>query len=152
MFLKLVNIDDDPNNVIYLESVKFFLNELLGAHTCKQVSKIFIKVNAHMYDMGECSVRQLKNNKISIRIKFSKKNNFIDSLITLAHECIHAKQFVKHELMTDKTWIWKGKDYGNDPYITMHYKKLPWEKEAYKKETSLTIKYLNHYFSKMNDA
>lgn len=149
MQLRLISKGDfDPNNAIYLDATGFFMRELLGQKTYGHVEKIHIKVQATMEDWGVCSVRTLKNGNITIRIKFRKKLNFLESLITLAHECVHAKQFITGQLSFGKKheWLWKGNSYGIDPYhgltTSQIYRKLPWEREAARKERDLTIKYL----------
>ena len=55
----------------------------------------------------------------------------------LAHELVHAKQFIKGELHpTLNKWKKYKKDYTKTPYL-----KQPWEKEAYKLEEELFNKY-----------
>lgn len=49
-------------------------------------------------------------------------------MLNLAHELIHAKQFLTGQL-TPYYFRWKNKDYSFTPYS-----KVPWEREAYKKE------------------
>ena len=59
----------------------------------------------------------------------------------LAHEMVHAKQFMKKELNVD-TRKWKGRVYkskASDPWDT----ELPWEKEAYRVEKTLYKNYIN---------
>lgn len=153
MQLRLISKEDnDPNNIIYLKSTEFFMNELLGKKTHAHVERLYIKVEAAMGYWGECFIRKLKNDNITIRIKFKKKLNFIQSLGTLAHECVHAKQFITGQLHIDSDEIfwWKGVSYGDDPYKGLSQKEvvklLPWEREAYGKENALVVKYLNHYF------
>jgi hypothetical protein len=59
----------------------------------------------------------------------------------LAHEMVHAKQYLKKELnMENRKWkgrVYKSKE--NDPWDM----KLPWEKEAYKVEKVLYKNYIN---------
>jgi hypothetical protein len=72
-----------------------------------------------------------------IEIELSKrddKGNMIDLDIimeTLAHELVHAKQFIIGEL-TPSLKYFKGKDYKCAPYS-----KQPWEREAYSKQKML---------------
>lgn len=56
-----------------------------------------------------------------------------EMLITLAHELVHAKQYLTGTLSRD-TNRWKGKIYHG-------YENTPWEKEAYKLESILYNKY-----------
>ena len=64
-------------------------------------------------------------------IKFS-----LDEMIKhLAHELVHAKQFIKGELHPSLR-NWKNKNYSKVPYC-----KTPWEKEAYSLEEELVNKH-----------
>ena len=74
---------------------------------------------------------------VTIEIELTKrddKGNMIDLDIimeTLAHELVHAKQFIIGEL-TPSLKYFKGKDYKCVPYS-----KQPWEREAYAKQKML---------------
>lgn len=58
-----------------------------------------------------------------------------EMMLNLAHELVHAKQFVKGELHNSLS-IWKKSDYSKIPYS-----KTPWEKEAYLLEDKLYNKF-----------
>jgi len=143
---------DDPNNGIYLNSVSYFLKALLGETEFTHVKHVDIKMDAVMKDDGECFTTKLKDGSIKIRLKVKKGMSFIQTLATLAHESVHAKQFITGELRFTKynDWVWKGKNYGVDPYKNLTpddiYTKLPWEKEAYYKENDLVKEYIEYYF------
>jgi hypothetical protein len=68
---------------------------------------------------------------------------FSEMLRNLAHEMVHAKQYLKGELCVD-VQSWKGIRFqsklGSDYDIN-----APWEKEAYRRETLLYKKLLDHY-------
>jgi predicted SprT family Zn-dependent metalloprotease len=63
-----------------------------------------------------------------------EKYRIDDILITLAHELIHAKQYIMGQLCPIHGNKWKGKTYTG-------YKNTPWEKEAYQFESELFYKY-----------
>lgn len=70
--------------------------------------------------------------KQSIEITLVRKGLTLDEMMhNLAHELVHAKQYLKGELSPYKH-MWKGKDYSECSYLT-----LPWEQEAYEKEEDL---------------
>ena len=70
--------------------------------------------------------------KKSIEITLARKDLTLDQMMhNLAHELIHAKQYLKGELSPYKH-MWKGKDYSKCSYLT-----LPWEQEAYANEEKL---------------
>jgi hypothetical protein len=60
-----------------------------------------------------------------------------EMMLNLAHEIVHAKQFIKGELHpTLQKWKKFKKDYAKTPYF-----KTPWEKEAYLMEDKIFNKY-----------
>ena len=65
------------------------------------------------------------------RKSFDVEFTLDEMMLNLAHELVHAKQFIKGELhpSLDK---WKRLDYTNVPYS-----RTPWEKEAYLLEDKL---------------
>jgi hypothetical protein len=56
-------------------------------------------------------------------------------MLNLAHELVHAKQFIKGELHPNLN-RWKSLDYSNTAYS-----RQPWEKEAYLLEDKLLETY-----------
>lgn len=75
-------------------------------------------------DYGYCL-----GSKDHVEIEIGKYNFSLDQMmVTLAHELIHAKQFLKGEL-TPTMKNWKTFNYEGVPYS-----RQPWEREAYKKE------------------
>jgi hypothetical protein len=63
-----------------------------------------------------------------------RKLGFIEMMLTLAHEMVHAKQILRGELICEPHWIWKG--HRANGYA---YKNQPWEREAYKMEKPLFL-------------
>lgn len=148
----ITNDGTDPNNEIYLNSVHYFLKQLIGKIEYNHVKVIDIKMNAVMHDDGECFITRLKDKTIKIRLKMKGGMNFVRTITTIAHECVHAKQYITKELKHNEfgDWLWKGKNYGVNPYkgltLDQTYKKLPWEKEAIFKENDLVKQYIDYYF------
>lgn len=62
----------------------------------------------------------------------TKNNPFLLQMQALAHEMVHAKQFLREELSAEGVWKWKGRNADNYAYTNQ-----PWEKEAYKLEKEL---------------
>lgn len=65
------------------------------------------------------------------RQSFDVKFTLDEMMLNLAHELVHAKQFIKGELHPNLN-KWKRLDYTNVPYS-----RTPWEKEAYLLEDKL---------------
>jgi hypothetical protein len=70
-------------------------------------------------------------------------------LMTLAHEMVHAKQYVRGQYRGELSRngkmkrIWLGKQY------TVAYLKRPWEREAFRRESELVIALFNSIAQKM---
>lgn len=69
-----------------------------------------------------------------------RKLGFIEMMQTLAHEMVHARQFLRGELTNNGAWKWKGRN--ADGY---DYENQPWEKEAYRLEKELFMKCFPHH-------
>lgn len=68
-------------------------------------------------------------------IQIAKKGQtFLQQMQALAHEMVHAKQFLRGELNCEGAWKWKGRM--ADGYA---YTNQPWEKEAYRLERELFL-------------
>ena len=85
-----------------------------------------------------------KNSENEFSIELDRNLNFHDLLETICHEMIHIKQYVKGELIEQNgQTIYKNILYNidaNDYYEDVD--NLPWEKEAYEKETYYSKLYL----------
>lgn len=147
----ITNNQIDSNNKIYLDSVNYFLKILLGDSDCNHVERVDVKMQSVIKNDGECFIRQLKNKKITVRIKVRKNMHFLRTLVTLAHECVHASQFINGKLKISKNgnWYWGTNNYGSNPYfgrtVDEVYNDLPWEKEAVYKENDLMKEFVDYY-------
>lgn len=90
-----------------------------------------------------------KNSENEFSIELDRNLNFHDLLETICHEMIHIKQYVKGELIEQNgQTIYKNILYNidaNDYYEDVD--NLPWEKEAYEKETYYSKLYLIEVYS-----
>lgn len=64
----------------------------------------------------------------------TQPTTFLQQMITLAHEMVHARQYLRNELGYTKNGGWAWKKRSADGY---QYENQPWEKEAYKLEKVL---------------
>jgi len=71
------------------------------------------------------------------RESFDHKFLLEEMMVNLAHELVHAKQFIRGDLHP-RLYKWKKQDCKN-----MSYGKRPWEKEAYLLENELYNKFWN---------
>jgi len=72
--------------------------------------------------------------KTYAKINISKQLSFEDQMKTLAHEMIHAEQFLRGDL-TD-TFMYKGRNFSE-----CAYENQPWERKAHAQEEKLYYKY-----------
>lgn len=92
---------------------------------------------------GWCFARQLKKNKRwEVSIFLQRKKHFKDMIIILAHELIHAKQFIKDGLDVNSSEF-KGKKFSAKNGQS-NYWHSPWEKDAYAKQGVLAEYYFNY--------
>lgn len=61
--------------------------------------------------------------------------SFMTMMQTLAHELVHAKQYLRGELVSESKWVWKGRNADG-----FKYDNQPWEKEAHRLEKELFAK------------
>ena len=76
----------------------------------------------------------------TVRVDWQGKNFFENTLVTLAHELVHVKQFARGEmtdLLSVKKVNWNGKRYSRD---LTDYWDLPWEIEAHGRERGLFVR------------
>lgn len=64
----------------------------------------------------------------------TKNKSFLRQMQALAHEMVHARQFLRKELSCEGGFAWKG-----ESATGMKYKDQPWEIEAYKLERDLFL-------------
>jgi hypothetical protein len=110
-----------------ISGTRFYASEMLSSKMKKHIT-IEIVLKSTISDLGNCCISYYndwykpREFVIELRSRRSLKN----TLITLAHEMVHVKQFAKGELnpANDK---WKGESVDID---TVEYSDLPWEVEA----------------------
>lgn len=70
----------------------------------------------------------------------NRKLGFLEMMQTLAHEMVHARQFIRGELNNTGGWAWKGRNANGYDYDNQ-----PWEKEAFALEKELFMKCFPHF-------
>lgn len=141
---------------IIKEATEFYVNKLIGKRAAKKINLITIKL-ATSIDYGTlrgvCREIIHKDGSMDILIKLDVTDTFPQIISTLAHEMIHAKQSVTEELVIEgDIWKWKGKkmkykdSWYNDYTKEQQCARLPWESEAYSKESALARSFFTHYF------
>jgi len=114
-----------------IAACRFYMVQL-GFRKRKRPLDITIKITKKMEEQGLCEFNQDFINP-EIEIYLNKKTGELEMVKTLAHELVHAKQFLRKELKAiNKSFYWKGKLSENEE----------WEDEAYELEEKLYGEYL----------
>lgn len=123
--------------------VMFSLNRMLHKNILKNmVINIEIANKVEDDNDGYCEVEDYENTKpreFNITIRKNPSTRYM--LMTLAHECVHVKQYASGEL-NDKHTLWRGTRV-NDEKID--YWELPWEIEAHGRERGLYTMFIEKY-------
>ena len=105
-----------------------------------------LKIHRFKRDLNVKFVRRLDDGCVGecfyddedIHIKIATNGTtFLQQMITLAHEMVHARQYLRKELGYNNTggWAWKQRNAENYQYMNQ-----PWEKEAYRLEKDMFAK------------
>ena len=103
-----------------------------GRHAKKDIVELYVinllkKLKIHRFT-AKCILIQFKT-------ELDKRDQtFLQQMQALAHEMVHARQFLRGQLNCDGAWKWKGRM--ADGY---EYENQPWEKEAYRLERTLFL-------------
>jgi len=126
------NKNGNIKNEVVLKVAKFYLDKLIG-EKAKDIKNIDITFKKLVYYRGGY-LRTKERNPKNFYIAINSNNCIIEQLSTLAHECVHLKQYLLGELSQRIEYkrgrakvirIWKGRT-----YLRKVYEKRPWEVEA----------------------
>lgn len=126
--------------------VRFYLEQLikeLGIHRFRK-PVITVRFATHAEGAyGLCDGAKGEYAEILIARKCphtDRKLGFIEMMQTLAHEMVHARQFLRGQLNNKGGWAWKGRKADG-----FEYDNQPWEKEAFRLEKELFMKAFPHF-------
>jgi hypothetical protein len=100
----------------------------------KREIEVLVHFTKNIVEMGLCHLED--TNYVAIQINTNQSAGEIAQ--TLAHELVHAKQFIRKELNGEMT-RWKKDHIPED--VMIPYRNQPWEIEAYATEGQLTETY-----------
>lgn len=126
--------------------VEFYVKQMIKELGMNRLRKpvIHIKFVTHADGAdGLCDGEKNKYAEILIARKCphtGRKFGFVEMMQTLAHEMVHARQFIRGQLFNQGGWAWKGRN--ADGY---EYQNQPWEKEAYRLEKELFMECFPHF-------
>ena len=139
----IIKIKGKPTKVdksLCRKAVEFYGKELLGI----LYSKIEVKVvfEKQMKDCGFCVWEDTNHRAREFTISIGSNLSGKQTLLTLAHEMVHVKQYAKGEMreyLRSNKSNWKGKIFDCD---IIDYWDHEWEWEAYGRERGLYMKFL----------
>lgn len=119
-------------------AVQYYCSRLM---TKRMMNNIYIDVvlKKDLDESGYCEITDYnKSGKPRyFTIEIDKSMNVKSILMTLAHECVHVKQYALGEI-NENLSVWRGKRVNSD---TLPYWDHPWEVEAYGKERGLFVRF-----------
>ncbi len=121
------------------QAAEWYAHKLMGTKLSNNITirvvfkKDFLK-SKHTY--AECDALKVRPNPRRFQINIDAEMGRRSTLLCLAHEMVHVKQFARNELVELKENVlfrWNGELYGEE----IHYYEQPWEIEAYGRELGL---------------
>lgn len=131
------------------KATRFYGEYLFGKnkklfHNVKVTVK-FEKFHKDNFDYAYCDWEFDNHRSRDFIITIDCKLNKKETLLALAHEMVHVKQYVKGEMKEifrpARMVKWLGENYRADE---MDYWEQPWEIEAYGRERGLYFKFMTH--------
>lgn len=126
-----------------IQATTFFCSELLSKKMLPNI-EIEIVMKSKMKDLGSCVVTNYNDwyKARYFEIELRKYRSLKNTLLTLAHEVVHLKQFARGDLNCDQT-KWMGASFNTDAVAYYDY---PWEIEACSMEHILYGLYCDHTY------
>ena len=124
-------------NAVARSVAQHCINKLMPRMRTLDISILFKKIPPQENTIGTCL---MQDNNRTFEIEIQKGLSFDEIVKTVCHEMVHVKQYARNE-MTDSNW--KGKLRWRNRFIKKNtsYSKLPWEREAYRKQKTLSKSY-----------
>ena len=124
-------------NAVARSVAQHCIDKLMPRMRTLDISILFKKIPPQENTIGTCL---MQDNNRTFEIEIQKGLSFDEIVKTVCHEMVHVKQYARNE-MTDSTW--KGKLRWRNRFIKKNtsYSKLPWEREAYRKQKTLAKSY-----------
>lgn len=123
-------------------ATQYYCDKLLSKRISRNIY-IEIVLKKDLEEQGYCEIHDYNTlgKARHFLIEIDKQANFKTILTTLAHECVHMKQYAMGELNENMS-VWRGKKINSD---TVPYWDHPWEIEAYGKERGLFTRFIDEH-------
>lgn len=113
---------------------KFFLKEL---NIDTYSYKIFVLVAPHLIKNDNSNGYATKTGSREVTIVLDSSLDMVEILFTLAHEMVHAKQFVRGQYRSEKARNGRYLRYWMGKRVNVDYINQPWEREAFRRQGDL---------------
>jgi hypothetical protein len=142
MNLKVTGCKDPCLELSLQIATHFFAFQLLSPQMLPHI-ELEIVMKTKMEDLGNCAIVEFNDwyKAREFEIQLKRHRSLKNTLLTLAHEMVHLKQFAKGEL-NDANTKWKGQEIDTD---VVEYSDWPWEIEANALELILYDRYVDHF-------
>lgn len=119
-------------------ATQYYCEKLISKRILRNIT-IEIKFKKDLEESGYCEIQDYNTHGKArhFLIELEKGVNDKTTLMTLAHECVHVKQYAMGELDEDLS-VWRGRKVNSDD---VPYWDHPWEIEAYGKERGLYVRF-----------
>jgi hypothetical protein len=137
----LAHGNTNPEKVSQLRRITKFYAKYLNIQDFKYTLYVVLAPGLRKRDNNNGICSKTGNREISIAVDSTLQ--LPQLLMTLAHEMVHAKQYMRGQYRGELSRngkvkrIWLGKPY------SVAYLKRPWEREAFRREGELAIALLN---------
>lgn len=128
---------------LFMMALDFYLSKLLSKRIINHLTvDIEIKKRLDEDASGYCDVVgcNTRNKPRDFTIQIERNKSLRYMLMTLAHECVHLKQYALGEI-DDNLCHWKGKRV----HSKTDYWDSPWEIEAHGREVGLYTRFAQHH-------
>lgn len=139
MNVRVYNCPDKFFKPFVEESVIFFMQQLVNNKRILNNCSIKVRFDAKLNEYGYCSIDgyNTRNQPREFLVEVHPGIGCKSILATLAHECVHVKQYIDGETNDDLS-TWRGKKINSD---LIEYWSHPWEIDAYGREIGLLTKF-----------
>lgn len=147
MFIDISGRSVKTSNYVVRKAATFYGEYLLGKKLAENVNLtiVFEKREEMDDDYASCDWVDGNHRSRVFIITIDRTLNKKETILALAHEMVHLKQYAKGELKDifrpARMTKWQGKNF---PMDTTDYWDCPWEWEAYGREKGLYLKFMAH--------
>jgi hypothetical protein len=142
MIVKTRKFNNRSVSRLIRDATTFYLHSIIPEKKHKKLN-VVVKLTTNHFSDGSCYYA----NNNTYEIELGSHISLTHKLLTLAHECVHVKQYVTKQLKSfyvgqHAVDVWEGKRYRN-----LHYDDQPWEKEALDQEEELFYNFISDCYA-----